>query len=108
MTEAIGWLSSLVLLLTISTQVHRQWKAGSSQGVSHWLFLGQTTASAGFTVYSLLVRDWVFVVTNALLVVSALTGWLIVLKHRRQERRRSRPAPLRSAPGARGSAPSAT
>jgi uncharacterized protein with PQ loop repeat len=86
MTEVIGWLSSFVLVLTIGKQVHKQWRSGSSEGVSKWLFLGQITASTGFTLYSVLVHNWVFVVTNALLLVSAIIGGLIVLKHRRAQR----------------------
>lgn len=92
MTEVIGWFSSFVLVLTIGKQVHKQWKSGSSEGVSKWLFVGQITASVGFTLYSVLVRNWVFVVTNALLLLSAIIGGVIVLKHRRAERRGMRPA----------------
>ncbi|WP_281250439.1 hypothetical protein [Myxococcus fulvus] len=98
--EAVGWFSSFILLLTLGTQIHKQWKTGSSEGVSQWLFLGQITASVGFTTYSVLVGNWVFVVTNALILVSALVGELIVLKHRRAERRGARgegPLPLRPA-----------
>lgn len=87
MTEVIGWFSSFILVLTIGKQVHKQWKSGSSEGVSKWLFVGQITASVGFTIYSVLVRNWVFVVTNALLLLSAILGGVIVLKHRRAERR---------------------
>jgi MtN3 and saliva related transmembrane protein len=87
MTEVIGWFSSFILVLTIGKQVHKQWKSGSSEGVSKWLFLGQITASTGFTFYSILVRNWVFVVTNALMLLSAIVGALVVLKHRRAERR---------------------
>jgi MtN3 and saliva related transmembrane protein len=93
MTEAIGWFSSFILVLTISKQVYKQWKSGSSEGVSKWLFIGQITASTGFTLYSILVHNWVFVVTNALMLVSAIVGGLIVIKHRRAERRGARGAP---------------
>jgi uncharacterized protein with PQ loop repeat len=86
-SEAIGWFSSFVLVLTISNQVYKQWKSGTSKGVSKWLFVGQITASTGFTVYSVMVGNWVFVVTNALMLVSAMVGIVIVLKHRRAERR---------------------
>ena len=88
--EAIGWFSSFVLVLTIGNQVFKQWKTGTSKGVSKWLFLGQITASTGFTIYSVLVDNWVFVVTNALMLVSALVGIVIVMKHRRAERRGTR------------------
>ncbi len=86
MTEAIGWVSSFVLVLTIAKQVHKQWKEGSSRGVSKWLFLGQLAASTGFTVYSALVGNWVFVVTNALMLVNGLLGLAILLHHRRRDR----------------------
>ncbi|QRN95983.1 hypothetical protein JRI60_44295 [Archangium violaceum] len=85
-SEAIGWFSSFVLVLTIGNQVYKQWKSGTSKGVSKWLFVGQITASTGFTLYSLMVHNWVFVVTNALMLVSAMVGIIIVMKHRRAER----------------------
>jgi MtN3 and saliva related transmembrane protein len=87
MQEAIGWFSSFVLVLTIGKQVHKQWRTGTSEGVSKWLFIGQITASVGFTTYSLLVRNWVFVVTNGMLLLQALFGGFLLLRHRRQERR---------------------
>lgn len=80
--EAIGWLSSAILLLTIGKQVHKQWKTRACEGVSSWLFVGQTAASAGFTVYSFLVHNWVFVVTNALMLCSAIAGWIILKRNR--------------------------
>jgi uncharacterized protein with PQ loop repeat len=89
-SEAIGWFSSFVLVLTIGNQVYKQWKTGTSEGVSKWLFVGQITASTGFTIYSVMVNNWVFVVTNSLMLVSALVGIVIVMKHRRAERRNPR------------------
>jgi uncharacterized protein with PQ loop repeat len=86
MNEVIGWVSSCILVLTIATQVHKQWRSGSSQGVSKWLFVGQIAASVGFTVYSWLVHNWVFVVTNSLMLCNALVGYGIVVRHRRRER----------------------
>lgn len=86
MTEAVGWVSSCILVLTIAKQVYKQWQEGSSEGVSKWLFVGQMAASLGFTVYSWLVSNWVFVVTNAVMLVNGLLGLLIVLRHRRRER----------------------
>lgn len=84
MVEAIGWTSSAILVFTIARQVFKQWNDGSSKGVSVWLFIGQFAASAGFTIYSYLVRNWVFVVTNCLMVVNALLGYAITLRHRRR------------------------
>jgi len=87
MQEAIGWISSLILVLTIGKQVFKQWKEGSSENVSKWLFIGQLAASVGFTIYSWLVGNWVFVVTNGVMILNGLAGLFIVLHHRRRERR---------------------
>lgn len=92
-TEVIGWVSSIILLVTIGKQIHKQWQAHSSEGVSIWLFVGQLAASSGFTVYSYLVDNWVFVVTNALMVVNALVGFWIT---RRQHEEDSSPQTARS------------
>lgn len=85
--DFIGWGASFILVLTLGRQVFEQWKKGSSRDVSPWLFVGQLAASIGFSIYSYLVRNWVFVVTNSILVVNAVLGQLIVLQHRRRARR---------------------
>lgn len=84
MPDAIGWLSSLILVVTIGKQIHKQWHDETSQGVSVWLFAGQSAASAGFTIYSVLVKNWVFVVTNALLLAAGIIGFVITARHRRR------------------------
>lgn len=84
MAEVIGWASSVILVLTIAKQVYKQWHEGTSEGVSTWLFVGQITASVGFTIYSLLVRNWVFSVTNGLMVINGLLGYAITVRHRRR------------------------
>jgi MtN3 and saliva related transmembrane protein len=84
MIAAIGWVSSILLVLTISKQIHKQWRAGSSEGVSKWLFLGQLAASSGFTLYSFLVHDWVFVVTNILMVLNALIGFGLTMRQKKE------------------------
>ncbi|WP_438016039.1 hypothetical protein WMF18_35125 [Sorangium sp. So ce315] len=84
MEEAIGWISSFILVLTVGKQVHKQWKSQTSEGVSRWLFIGQLAASVGFVVYSWLVENWVFVATNLLMVANALAGAVIVYIQRRR------------------------
>jgi MtN3 and saliva related transmembrane protein len=86
-TEIIGWCSALVLLLTIGRQVYAQWRAGTTQGLSRWLFVGQLTASTGFVVYSWLVGNWVFVATNILMLATAAVGQVIYLVNRKREMR---------------------
>ncbi len=83
--EAIGWFAAAVLLLTLGRQVYTQWRERETKGVSRWLFVGQLTASTAFLVYSWLVENWVFVVTNALLLVTAAIGEWIFLRNRRLE-----------------------
>lgn len=87
MVDVIGWVSSLLVVLTIGRQLQKQWRSQTSQGVSKWLFLGQFAASVGFVVYSVQLDNWVFVVTNAFLGLEAVLGFAIVLYHRRLERR---------------------
>ncbi|NQE47135.1 hypothetical protein RC52_01290 [Herbaspirillum rubrisubalbicans] len=84
-TDLIGWGATLILLLTISSQVYEQWRSRSTQGVSHWLFAGQLAASAGFVTYSLLQGDWVFVVSNVFLLLTALLGQVLYLRNRRRQ-----------------------
>jgi MtN3 and saliva related transmembrane protein len=86
MKQLIGWAASAILLATILSQIGRQWRSGTSEGVSRWLFIGQIAASAGFSVYSWLVGDRVFIFTNLVMLASAVAGLLIVLKHRRAGR----------------------
>jgi MtN3 and saliva related transmembrane protein len=83
-TEVIGWVASAILVLTIFSQIARQWRERTSQGVSRWLFIGQIAASAGFTIYSILVGNIVFIVTNSLMLLSAVVGLGIVIHHRRR------------------------
>ena len=83
MTELIGWFAAAVLLATIGRQVYTQWRDGSTKGLSRWLFIGQITASIAFVVYSWLLSNWVFVVTNALMLVTAVAGECVLLANRR-------------------------
>ncbi|EJN03220.1 SemiSWEET family transporter [Herbaspirillum sp. YR522] len=84
LTDLIGWGATIVLLLTISSQVYQQWRSRSTQGVSHWLFAGQLVASAGFVTYSMLQGDVVFVVSNIFLLLTALLGQVLYLRNRRR------------------------
>jgi uncharacterized protein with PQ loop repeat len=74
MVEAIGWASSILLLLTLVRQVYKQWKDRTVEGVSKWLFVGQLFTSIGFTAYSILLGNWVFIVTNTLLILNSIAG----------------------------------
>lgn len=88
MTEILGWGSSTILLLTLIKQVYKQWQEGRSDGVSKWLFVGQLAASIGFTIYSYLTGNWVFVFTNAALTINNIAGVVIYFYFRRRNSER--------------------
>ena len=88
MVDLIGWFAAAVLLATIGRQVYSQWRDGSTKGLSRWLFIGQLTASIAFVIYSWILGNWVFVVTNVLMLVTAALGQWVYLANRR----RSHPA----------------
>jgi MtN3 and saliva related transmembrane protein len=71
--------------MTIGRQVYTQWKERSTGGVSRWLFIGQLSASVGFSVYSALLHNWVFLVSNVALLITAIVGELIYVRNRKFE-----------------------
>ena len=85
MIEAIGWASSVILLMTLVKQVYKQWTEGTAEGVSKWLFVGQLFASIGFTAYSYMVGNWVFTVTNGLLTINNIIGIYLYFYFRRRD-----------------------
>ena len=83
LTNLIGWLSAAILVMTISRQVYSQWRSRTVQGVSKWLFIGQLLASFGFTIYSYLVDNWVFVFANLFILMTAVAGQLVYMRNKR-------------------------
>jgi uncharacterized protein with PQ loop repeat len=81
-TALIGWISSVILLATLLRQVYTQWRSRTAAGVSRWLFIGQLAASSGFALYSWLLGNWVFLVTNIALLATAVAGQLIYLSNK--------------------------
>jgi len=53
--------------------------------VSTWLFIGQMTASVLFIAYSAMVGSTVFVVTNTLILITAITGQVLAVRRRRRK-----------------------
>ncbi len=91
--DAIGWAASAVLMCTLLHQLRVQWQERSAEGVSGWLFIGQGGASAGFLTYSWLIANPVFVVSNGVLVLTALAGLAVYPRNRRIEKSSSSPQP---------------
>ena len=82
-TQLVGWIAAAILLLTLGRQAYTQWRDRTSMGVSRWLFVGQCAASCCFILYSWLVGNWVFIVTNTLILITAIAGEVIYLRNRR-------------------------
>jgi len=82
--QVVGWAAGVVLLLTIGAQTFKQWRCRSNDGVSPLLFIGQIVASTGFLIYAVVQRDPVFVATNALMLLSAVTGLVIMWRNDRE------------------------
>ena len=83
--DLVGWLATAVLVATVGRQTWVQWTSGKTAGVSKWLFVGQIAASTGFVAYSVLLGNWVFVVSNAFLLVIAIVGQVFYVRNRRKE-----------------------
>ena len=84
--EWIGWVSSAILLATLIRQVYTQAKSKELSGVSRWLFIGQVTASGGYTVYSLLLHNWVYATSNIAILMTAIAGEAIYLRKQHAQR----------------------
>lgn len=82
--DIVGWTASAILLATLGRQIVTQWRDKDAKGVSRWLFLGQMAASVGFIVYSWMLDNWVFIVTNSLILLTAVIGEAGLLLRRRQ------------------------
>jgi uncharacterized protein with PQ loop repeat len=83
MPDLVGWIASAILLATLARQTWRQWREPDPRGVSRWLFLGQIAASVGFVAYSWMLRNWVFIVTNTLILLTAVVGQVALSRARR-------------------------
>ena len=83
MPDLVGWIASAILLATLARQPWRQWREPDPRGVSRWLFVGQIAASVGFVAYSWMLRNWVFIVTNTLILLTAIIGQIALSRARR-------------------------
>lgn len=82
----VGWAATAVLMATLIRQIRKQWIANSVESVSVWLFVGQIAASVLFIIYSAMVSNPVFVVTNILILGTAVVGQVLtMIKRRRQD-----------------------
>lgn len=80
--DVIGWVASAILVATLSRQIHTQYKDKSAKGVSHWLFAGQIASSLGFIVYSWMLENRIFIVTNTVILLTAVVGQVVMSRKR--------------------------
>jgi uncharacterized protein with PQ loop repeat len=76
--QIIGWAAVAALFLTMSGQAWKQWRDCVKGGISKLFFVGQITASSLFLAYSAMLGDHVFVVGNAMVLLAAIAGGLIL------------------------------
>ena len=79
-----GVLATLILIATLIGQTVKQWRERETKGVSRWFFIGQVSASACFILYSAMIGSVLFTITNALILASALGGYLVLRANRRR------------------------
>jgi MtN3 and saliva related transmembrane protein len=82
--DLVGWIASAILIATLARQTWHQWQDPDPRGLSHWLFIGQIAASVGFIAYSWLLHNWVFIVTNTLILITAVVGQVVFLRAQRK------------------------
>jgi uncharacterized protein with PQ loop repeat len=80
--EWFGWLAAGILVITLVSQVHKNWKEKKLKGVNPMLYWGQAAASLLFTIYSYDIGSWVFVVTNAIGFISAMIGVYLIHRYK--------------------------
>ena len=80
--EWIGWAAAVILVITLFSQVKKNWDEKKLKGVNPMLYYGQAVASLCFALYSFNINSWVFVVTNVLGFLSALVGIYLVHRYR--------------------------
>ena len=77
-TKALGWLACLLLSGSLIYTFVKSAKEGA-QEVDPWFFGAQTLASTLFLLYSLKLRNRVFVTANAVAILSAAGTLLLKL-----------------------------
>lgn len=80
--DLIGWLASAILIATLSRQIYTQANDESAKGVSRWLFAGQIASSLGFIAYSWMLENWVFIITNSIILLTAVVGQVVMSRKR--------------------------
>ncbi len=87
-----GILATGILMATLGAQTVKLWREHATRGIARWFFIGQVSASACFFIYSVMIGSTVFAVANALMLISAVAGYLVLRANRRRVVQQSVPA----------------
>jgi len=76
MQELIGWGSAAILIPAFGLQTYRQWKNRHEpvNTSALWFFVLVLVGTGGQVVYSWMVRNWVYLALNGVLVVNNILG----------------------------------
>ena len=96
--DAVGWSASIVVVMTTIGQITKQWKAHSSKGVSPLLFVGNVIASLLFLNYAFMIKNVVYEVTNAIMVLTSLFGLGLLIHQRRVDKPTGHATPVPPSP----------
>lgn len=80
-SDWIGWAASAILIATLARQIVQQGMATLGA-----YLVGCSSASTrhlGFVIYSVLVDNWVFIVTNRCVLLTAVIGQVRIMLGRR-------------------------
>jgi uncharacterized protein with PQ loop repeat len=91
-----GLLATAILLTTLCAQTIKQWREHATRGIARWFFLGQVSASVCFVIYSVLIHSTLFAVANALILASALAGYIVLRVNRSRALRNAPDVVVRS------------
>ena len=86
--DIVGWSASAILIATLFRQVHKQATRGNQQALSKWLFVGQIAASLGFIAYRWMVRNPVLLISNLLILATAVAWHWLYFRNERMHSRK--------------------
>ena len=78
--DILGYSAGAITSLTFLPQVIKTWKLKSAKDVSLLMFVIAAINEVMWTVYGILLNNWVIILTNIIVLVMALT--MIYLKLR--------------------------
>ena len=84
--------------MTTIGQIYKQWTAHTSKGVSPLLFVGNVLASLLFFNYAIMIKNVVYEVTNAVMVLASIFGLGLLIHQRRLDKPTGHATPVPPSP----------